>query len=155
MGDTFYSNGLRFSCVQCSACCRHDPGYVYLSKIDLQNLCNITNVTKKDFIEKYCRVVPYHDGTEVLSLQEKKNYDCIFWNNGCGVYSARPIQCSTYPFWTFLLKSQDSWNKESESCPGINKGKLLNENDICVILNRYKQNIPIRFLDNECVEDLE
>src|SRR5574344_288995 len=98
----FYDKGLHFSCQKCSHCCRIDPGFVYLSQSDLTNLCQWFKFTQEQFISMYCRKVPYYDGTTVLSLREKKNYDCIFWDNGCTVYGARPVQCSTYPFWSWM-----------------------------------------------------
>ncbi len=153
--ELFYSKGLNFSCKQCSGCCRHDPGYVYLSQFDIDNLCKVLKITEKELINKYCRTVPYYDGTEVISLLEKPNFDCIFWNNGCTVYSGRPIQCSTYPFWTFLLESKDRWDKEAESCPGINNGNMLKKNEICVILNKYKDNKFKRVTTNEGEEGVE
>ncbi len=152
MCDTFYSDGLNFSCKQCSGCCRHDPGFVYLSQIDLENLCTSLKLSESDFIQNYCRVVPYYDGTEVLCLQEKSNYDCIFWNEGCEVYTARPIQCSTYPFWTFLLKSKATWDAESASCPGINSGKLLKKSEICDRMELYKNNRPLRVSEDASTE---
>ena len=148
MNDTFYSNGLNFSCKQCSCCCRHDPGFVYLSQDDLTNLCNATQLDEQTFIKKYCRVVPYYDGTEVLSLLEKSNYDCVFWNNGCTVYKGRPIQCSTYPFWTYIMQSRRQWDEESESCPGVNCGELLNKDEIYVRMEKYRKNIPMRIRDD-------
>ncbi len=155
MGDTFYTNGLNFSCKQCSGCCRHDPGYVYLSQSDLTNLCTKLNLSEQDFIKKYCRIVPYYDGTEVLCLQEKSNYDCIFWDNGCQVYTARPIQCSTYPFWTYLLESKERWNQEAESCPGINTGEKLNKSEICDRMNLYRNNQPLRLRGDNGMEGEE
>ena len=95
MSNCFYENGLNFQCQRCSHCCKDEPGFVYLSKIDLQNLLTCYNLTKEEFIEKYCRFVPYYDGSEVLCLLEKENYECILWDNGCTAYNARPIQCST------------------------------------------------------------
>ncbi len=153
MGEQFYSKGLHFSCKQCSGCCRHDPGFVYLSKTDLSNLCSFFNISKNDFIATYCRVVPYYDGSEVICLQEKHNYDCIFWDGGCTVYGARPIQCSTYPFWTFILESENTWNKESTSCPGINTGNLLKENEICDRMYLYKNNRPLKVSTDHDTED--
>ena len=35
MSEPFYAEGLRFSCERCSACCRGEPGYVFLTKEDL------------------------------------------------------------------------------------------------------------------------
>ncbi len=100
-------------------------------------------MNKNDFVSKYCRIVPYHDGTEVFSLLEKPNYDCIFWENGCTLYGARPIQCSTYPFWTYILDNEERWQQEGESCPGINSGKFLKKDEIYDILHTYMRNKPV------------
>jgi Fe-S-cluster containining protein len=76
------------------------------------------------FIKIYCRRVPGSKGGECLSLKEKSNLDCIFWNDGCTVYQARPQQCRTFPFWKSLVKSSSSWKDAGTCCPGINTGKL-------------------------------
>lgn len=143
MPDCFYKNGLLFSCKQCSHCCRHEPGYVYLSKNDLTNLLHWSNLSVTDFFNKYCRWVPYYDGTEVLCLQEQKNYDCVFWKDGCLAYEARPIQCITFPFWNFIIKDAASWNEAAESCPGINSGKMHDFNEIEQSMSEYQHNIPL------------
>jgi Fe-S-cluster containining protein len=144
MSAPFYKEGLRFSCKQCSHCCRHEPGYVYLSENDLTNLLQWFNLKKEDFIANYCRVVPYYDGTEVLCLKEKKNCDCIFWDNGCKAYKARPVQCSTYPFWNFIIKNKDTWEEEATQCPGINSGELHNSQEIEIAMRLHRDNFPIR-----------
>ncbi|MBR0155013.1 MAG: YkgJ family cysteine cluster protein, partial [Treponema sp.] len=97
------------------------------------------------FIEKYCRWVGYYEGKEALALVELKNYDCIFWNkdSGCTAYGARPIQCSTYPFWSWILKDRDSWNSISKDCPGINKGKHWTKEQIDEQRSLYVHNEPI------------
>ena len=140
----YSSQGLRFSCTQCSHCCRHEPGFVYLSQKDLTNLCQCFNLEEQQFVEKYCRWVPYYDGTEVLCLQEKVNNDCIFWDSGCTAYEARPVQCSTYPFWTFVLKSPETWIQEGRECPGINCGELRSYSEIENCKRRYEENEPVR-----------
>lgn len=78
------------------------------------------------------------DGVEQLSLQEKANYDCIFWKNGCSVYEARPLQCRTFPFWLSMLESSQSWTAASETmgCPGMGKGELHPMEEIEAILAR-------------------
>ena len=97
-------------------------------------------MSKLEFIEKYCRRVPYHNGTEVLCLLEKDNFDCILWDNGCTAYEARPVQCSTYPFWTSILCSESAWNEESDSCPGINCGQHRTRSEILENLLKYEEN---------------
>ena len=144
MEEVFYKDGLCFECQQCSHCCRHEPGYVYLSERDLNKLLAFFKTDKESFIEKYCRYVPYYDGSEVICLKEKPGYDCIFWDNGCKAYEARPLQCSTYPFWSFILKSKKDWDSEAASCPGINKGKKHMYNEIELSKYIYEGNIPLK-----------
>jgi Fe-S-cluster containining protein len=87
-----------------------------------------------EFVETYCRWTPFAADTEQLSLREKANYDCVFWNEGCSVYEERPLQCRTFPFWSFAMTSRSAWEAlgvneaqggDPESgCPGINRGEL-------------------------------
>jgi uncharacterized protein len=144
----FYENGLEFSCQKCSCCCRIEPGFVYLSQTDLTKLCLWFKFTEEQFIAIYCRKVAYRDAY-VLCLREKKNYDCILWNNGCTAYGARPIQCSTYPFWSQLLKSEDAWNENKRNCPGIGRGRLWKKDEIDRMKEMYEQNEPRYFEKRE------
>lgn len=139
----FYEKGLKFSCTQCSHCCRHESGFVYLSKIDLTNLCECFTLKEKDFIKKYCRIVEYYSNMQVLCLKEKANFDCILWDNGCTAYTARPTQCSTYPFWSFLLKDKKAWDDEATECPGINQGKNHSKSEIIIQMQAYEANKPL------------
>jgi len=128
-GD-FYKNGLKFECVQCSNCCRIDPGYVFLSYNDLHRLKEKFNLTEDEFIKKYCRIVNMGEQKRI-SLIEKSNYDCIFWNNGgCEIYELRPLQCKSYPFWKPFLVNKKAWHSEAESCPGMNKGAKVDKKTI-------------------------
>ncbi len=145
MEHPFYKDGLSFSCQRCSHCCRGEPGYVYLSRRDLTNLLECFKFDKDDFIREYCRFVPYYDGSEVLCLKEKPGYDCILWENGgCLAYKARPVQCSTYPFWSFLLASRNSWDRECSDCPGINRGEHHSFEEIQAAKQQYEENYPLR-----------
>ena len=140
----FYEAGLHFSCQRCSQCCRIDPGFVYLSATDLTNLCQWFKFKEIQFVSMYCRTVPYYDGTKVLCLREKQNYDCILWNNGCTAYGARPVQCSTYPFWTWILDEREMWENCGRDCPGINSGRIWNKTEIEQQRKMYELNEPIR-----------
>ncbi|ORC36612.1 zinc/iron-chelating domain-containing protein [Marispirochaeta aestuarii] len=130
MNTPFYSRGLRFECTGCSRCCRHEPGYVFLSDNDLSRLCAAKELSRAEFLEKYCRSVNIH-GFSRLSLREKDNYDCIFWKDGgCSVYESRPLQCRTYPFWEPFLNSREDWEAMSGECPGVNRGRLYSQKEI-------------------------
>ena len=139
----FYEDGVHFSCQRCSFCCGHSPGFVYLSRADLDKLKTIFNLTASEFIQKYCRWADYYYGTQVLALKEQKNYDCILWKNGCSAYQARPVQCSTYPFWTWMIKDRHTWDDCAKECPGMNKGRLWTLDEIRENERAYARNEPL------------
>lgn len=129
MEDCFYENGLRFQCQRCSACCRGEPGYVFLQADDVQRLSRRFGLDTRAFLERYCRIVDM--GLERLySLKEKKNNDCEFWDDGCSLYEDRPVQCSSYPFWAQILGSEADWAAESGQCPGMGRGRLFSKAEI-------------------------
>jgi len=103
---------------------------VYLSEKDLSSLAGTLKMDRNSFISAYCRWVTDWRGDEVLSLKEKSNKDCILWNNGCVVYSVRPLQCTTFPFWESIVFSADTWEIAAGSCPGMNSGELHSEKSI-------------------------
>ena len=142
--EKFYKNGLRFECQRCSFCCGHSPGFVYLSKRDLTALCDFFHMSIKDFVAKYCRWADYYYGAKVLALLEKKNYDCILWENGCSAYTARPVQCSTYPFWAWMIQDKETWEDCAKDCPGMNKGKVWPVEEIEKNRKAYVENIPLK-----------
>ena len=143
-GKKFYDGGLKFSCRQCSFCCRGFPGVVLMDETDLERLAKWADVTREQFIQMYCRWVESDDGFEYLSLREKRNMECIFWNNGCESYEARPVQCRTYPFWTKVLESRETWDEEGKSCPGINSGENHPREEIETELSKYQARNPIK-----------
>jgi len=125
MTDTpFFAAGLKFSCKRCSACCRYEAGFVYLSDKDMEKLTSELEIDNANFIKSFCRWVTDWQGKEVLSLREKKNKDCIFWDACCKVYKARPLQCRTFPFWESIVSSAQSWEIAASGCPGMNTGEL-------------------------------
>ncbi len=130
MDKPFWNQGLRFGCTRCSACCTGEPGYVFLSADDLSRLLSGLGLDFPTFYSRYCRFVDmgeYH----ALSLKERSDHSCIFWGEaGCEVYETRPIQCSTYPFWSSILESPSSWTEESKSCPGMNSGRTWEREEI-------------------------
>lgn len=128
--EPFYAQGLKFSCKRCSACCRYESGFVYLCEKDMEKLSLETNMDANSFIKTYCRWVPDLDGKKILSLREKSNKDCILWDSGCLVYMARPVQCSTFPFWNSILVSAKTWEIAASGCPGMNSGVLHSEEEI-------------------------
>jgi Fe-S-cluster containining protein len=130
----FYAQGLLFSCTRCSACCRFESGFVFLSEKDASLLCTALNMEFLDFTETYCRWTPAENGEFQLSLKEKSNYDCIFWAKepveGCTVYDQRPLQCRAFPFWPSIVDNKSNWEMAAGDCPGMGSGKLHSRDSV-------------------------
>ncbi len=122
--DSFYARGLRFSCTECSLCCRFDSGYVFLSDHDIHSLALRFTLSRRQFIDRYCREINLGIAARI-TLREQKNLDCVFWQHGgCSVYSDRPLQCRSFPFWPAHLASPAQWQALQRECPGIDVGRL-------------------------------
>jgi Fe-S-cluster containining protein len=80
----------------------------------------------------------------LISLLEKKNNDCIFFNERkqCEIYEVRPVQCRSYPFWEQLVQDEASWKAESLQCPGIGKGRIHSRQEIEHWLHLRRKNPP-------------
>lgn len=130
MEEPFWKDGLRFGCTRCSRCCTGEPGYVFLSTSDLRRLMTFLDLDFAGFYSRYCRFVDMGEHHS-LSLKEKRDHSCILWGEeGCTVYEARPVQCSTYPFWSSIVASSENWAEEGKSCPGIGEGRTWTAREI-------------------------
>ncbi len=128
MSTPWYRDGLKFGCTQCGRCCTGAPGYVWVTRTEIDRLASWLEMSPDEFGGRYVRRVGRR-----YSLIEKPNGDCIFYDRGCTVYSARPNQCRTYPFWPEILKSRKAWDEEAQECPGVGTGHLYSLEDIQVI----------------------
>lgn len=91
-------------------------------------------ISEKNFLKNYCRKV----GSRI-SLIEYDNGDCVFYSpEGCNIYSVRPVQCQTFPFWPHVIHSQKSWDRLKKRCPGIGKGQLYSAAEIARIAERQR-----------------
>jgi Fe-S-cluster containining protein len=139
MGDCFYAEGLHFECTRCSQCCRGAPGYVFLSRDDIKALVAGLGLPERLVLSRYCRTVRV-GGFQKVSLQEKPNYDCIFWRTkGCLVYAHRPLQCRSYPFWSANLQEERRWEELKGCCPGVGRGRLHSGEEIREWLRRSRE----------------
>jgi Fe-S-cluster containining protein len=102
---------------------------VFLSEDDLLRLIKILNLPQHEVESLYCKWVPL-GRIDRLSLKEKPNFDCIFWNDGCSVYESRPLQCGTFPFWDSILASADAWECVAKDCPGMDHGTFHSFDEI-------------------------
>jgi len=134
----WYADGLKFTCTQCGNCCTGGPGFVWISEEEIGRLAELLELSREQTIERYC-----HQIGDRTSLRESQNaqglYDCIFLKEGsggkriCGVYTARPLQCRTWPFWAGNLASREAWDAAAVRCHGMNHGRQFSALEIATI----------------------
>jgi len=65
-----------------------------------------------------------------LSLKERPDGDCEMYEDGCKVYSVRPAQCRTFPFWPYNVHSAGAWRHVGRECPGVGEGRTFSLSEI-------------------------
>lgn len=129
MNDSpWYDAGLRFECTQCGNCCGGGPGTIRVNDDEIARLAERLGLSEDSFRERYTHRLRGGD----ISLNEQDNYDCIFFrrDSGCSVYTDRPRQCRTWPFWHSVVLSEETWSDAVEGCPGMNSGNLFDSHEI-------------------------
>lgn len=106
------------ACAGCGGrCCTGESGNIFVSAEEIRALASLLGMNEPDFRQAYLEKRGYK-----FSLREKivgLSHDCIFYDRdigGCGVYTARPNQCRTFPFWDYFKTRVDELKRE---CPGI------------------------------------
>ncbi len=126
----WFDRGLNFTCQGCGHCCSGEPGFVFLSAEEIDALAAYLDMSNSDFLSCFCRLVDREDHFE-YSLKERADYSCVFLkDNRCQVYPVRPLQCSTYPFWDYLMQDRALWDEEKKACPGVGCGALHDAKEI-------------------------
>ncbi|MFY7842929.1 MAG: YkgJ family cysteine cluster protein [Rhabdochlamydiaceae bacterium] len=115
--DPWYKNGLKFKCTGCGKCCTGSPGYVWISLEEGEKIASFLQISYIDFRKRYTRQI----GDRVALIEFRKNHDCVFLQDGkfCRIYSVRPRQCQTYPWWPEILSHEKNWEEEKDRCEGI------------------------------------
>lgn len=135
-------SGLRFSCTQCGGCCTGPTGFVLFTDTEAKAMAKDLGITSDEFYEHYTR-----DTIVGRSLKENKTsygYDCVFLDRDdrgkalCTIYTTRPEQCRTWPFWKSNLESQDDWVEAAQDCPGMNTGTLYSTKHIRITRDRVE-----------------
>lgn len=130
MSNLVHKDGFDFTfdasaCSTCQGrCCTGESGYIYVTKIEVQNLAQLLNLEIDDFVRKYLFKKGYKYSIKERIVEE--NHECIFYDKnikGCGIYEARPIQCKTFPFWDYFKTRVDELKAE---CPGIAESEVIN-----------------------------
>ena len=131
----FFDQGLRFGCLKCGACCVGEPGTIYVTDAEIGTIAAWLNQSVDAFTAQY--LYPYKDS---YSIKEDEQGRCLFFEDGCTIYTIRPLQCRTFPFWFSNLRSQHRWQRIKSECPGIGHGRLYSREEI---LKLVRESIPI------------
>jgi Fe-S-cluster containining protein len=105
--------------------------YVYSTRKERSALAEHFGLTLRAFEARYCERIEGH-----LTFKSRDG-GCVFLEGGrCSVYTLRPQQCRTFPFWPELLVSEDTWKRDVASfCPGVGQGPLRDANAIRAALH--------------------
>ena len=124
----WYADGLAFACTQCGNCCRTHGSYayVYLAEADVRAIAAHLELEREVFLERYCRE---EDGWTVLAIDAPA---CPFLDGAsrCSIYSVRPMQCRTWPFWQENLERVVWEGPVRDCCPGIGRGPVVPAEEI-------------------------
>ena len=113
---------MRFQCQSgCIRCCEQ-KGFVYVTREDIARLAAYLHISRVEFRRRYlCGSPP------LLRFRKLRHKQCPFLlADGCSVHAAKPLQCSSFPFWPEILASAGERRKTAAYCPGLNQGPLVN-----------------------------
>lgn len=113
---------LRFECTGCGACCtqRGPYAHVYVNAAERSQLAAHLEMSPKVFSRRYTFVD--EQGWRQLRFVHGA---CTFLDpvtRRCSVYTARPIQCRTYPYWPELFGPRGWTDAAKRDCEGMGRG---------------------------------
>jgi hypothetical protein len=107
------------ACASCGgACCIGESGYIWIKYPEIEKMAEFLELTIEEFATMYLKKVK-HRYSLIEKRLDEENYACIFFDETikqCTVYSVRPLQCRTFPFWETFKGNLAELKKE---CPGI------------------------------------
>ena len=103
-----------FTCTQCGFCC-HGETTVSLDSSDQERMISALRMERSEVSKKYWRI-----SNSTVQMKTVHGH-CIFYDEGCTVYTGRPWRCAQWPLVPALLHDPASFTAISASCPGINK----------------------------------
>ncbi|NLL36026.1 MAG: YkgJ family cysteine cluster protein [Fretibacterium sp.] len=130
----WWSEGLRFSCIECGRCCRGEPGAIFFTMEEGRRVREFLKLEEPEFTRRFVT-----SRWEKPSFKERHNGDCIFYRTEdarCSIYPVRPAQCSLFPFWPSLLSSRVLWSLHALRCPGMNAGRFFEAEEIQELLSQ-------------------
>ena len=151
---------IKFQCQRCGLCCHHKrpqefddhipmeqltefwekSNLIYLTEKDVTAIAKRTGRKPADIVDTLydydgCYVKVKDEGSKVVLdlpvMKSKEDTTCIFYREGCTIYSVRPIACQLFPF---RVEEKTAPNGDillnisyNSTCPGMGKGKRVDK----------------------------
>jgi len=102
-----------------------------VARPEIELIAKHLSLTPKELCRRYMRRV----GLRMSIVEDNVTKDCIFLQmvdgvKRCQIYTVRPGQCRTWPFWPENLLGPEEWNQAALRCPGINRGRFYSYEEI-------------------------
>ncbi len=139
----YQREALRFECTGCGACCvASGDYYVYVTKNEIEKIGDFLGLSRAWFKRRYLQRLPDEGPEEGWVLAVSDDDLCVFLGKDrrCSVYSVRPAQCSSYPYWPEVVLRKSDWLRESRRCEGIGRGKIVSKKMIAALLEKQADN---------------
>lgn len=99
---------------------------MWLEEGEIRAMAGVLSMTEAAFVARFVRqVVDPDSGVLRSTLREASDGDAgdrcalLTGANACSVYTARPAQCRTFPFWPRVLADRDAFESARATCRGI------------------------------------
>jgi len=148
--DVWYKDGIQFECQGSGQCCvsHGEYGFVYVTSADRKRMAKLRGIPTSEFTKKFClkeeglfrlkdgdpipvSVPTSKAGASPAAFKTELAKPCVFLEKKrCTIYSARPAQCRTWPFWPETMSAK-AWTKDvAKFCPGVGKGRVWSREEI-------------------------
>ncbi|MDA3967241.1 MULTISPECIES: YkgJ family cysteine cluster protein [Helicobacter] len=109
-------------CEECGGkCCTGESGYVFVTPYDIEEISKFLNMDFNEFSVKFVRKVGYKYSLTEKIQKDGKGHACVFFDEEtrkCQIYSRRPKQCVSFPFWECY---KDDFEPLLKECIGVCK----------------------------------
>ncbi len=106
------------ACEECEGnCCIGESGYIWVNPQEALKISEFLNLSLDKFYDKHLKKVKYR--FSLKEIEYNGGYRCVFFDlkeKRCGIYSVRPTQCRSFPFWDHFKTNIKEAERE---CPGI------------------------------------
>lgn len=123
-----------YKCSRCGDCCTQNT-HIDITLRDIFNIAKHFKITGTDAFNNYCifHIVKVKRNKDYFPcLKMKDDGSCIFYNNGCSIYSARPAVCRLYPFSEFQICTPLQLAARNSLYPNCVISKTCNGDEILI-----------------------